>query len=473
MSATELNQPLVGERKPNKTYTYEIIQSLLFMVAYSTGLGILGSTYTFEKFHIDSLLADFLVMIFVMVTYTVSHHIIAYCCRESSEKYNFAEYLEDHFGKVAALVYDVLMTVHNIVLLAYIQFFVAHFMVEGRGAGNGDKAYYFLAIVNIPLIFVSLSTEFKKIRWFCVALLLCWVYIFIGRLVEISTICTSEQYWDEFPVASSHGIDTWVIKLIGLQLYFASAFQSLPFIYKEAKKQKIMSKVINLSAAIVPLIYLSVYIFYTLDPASAATGPSSPETSGNSTANTETETEPAGPAGNGTVALEAYQSCKTQLTYEYLTDYGRVLAGACAIIINVIPARFSLAQLLSGNDAETMKKASSSDKLLSALLIMCSIIMSLFMFNTTFWRVTVCLGVFLSCILGVFVPAIALLYSKEYRKAVWPNKPYTVETENKNKHHFITMQDNKKKIFIFAYLTWASIFGILGIVSGFFIMTDS
>ena len=469
MSATELNQPLVGEGKSHKTYTYEIIQSLLFMVAYSTGLGILGSTYTFEKFQISSLLADFLVMIFVVVTYTVSHHIIAYCCRESSEKFNFAEYLEDHFGKLAAIVYDILMTVHNIVLLAYIQFFVAHFMVEGggQGQGKGDSAYYFLAIVNIPLIFVSLSTEFKKIRWFCVALLLCWIYIFIGRLVEISVICKSEEYWNEFPVASSLGFDTWIIKLIGLQLYFASAFQSLPFIYKEAKKQKIMSKVINLSAIIVPLIYLSVYLFYTMDPASAAVDGGNSTDSGNST-----EPVPAEPVANGTLAL-AVESCKKNLKYEYLTDYGRVLAGACAIIINVIPARFAFAQLLAGNDAETMKKASSSDKLLSALLIMCSIIMSLFMFNTTFWRITVCLGVILSCILGVFVPAIALLFSKEYRKAVWPNKPYTIETENKNKHQFIKISEDKKKIFIFAYLTWASIFGILGIVSGFFIMTDS
>jgi hypothetical protein len=445
------------------------------MVAYSTGLGILGSTYTFEKFHIDSLLADFLVMIFVVVTYTVSHHIIAYCCRESSEKYNFAEYLEDHFGKIAALIYDVLMTIHNIILLAYIQFFVAHFMVEGRGTGNGDKAYYFLAIVNIPLIFVSLTTEFKKIRWFCIVLLLCWTYIFIGRLVEISTVCTSEEYWDQFPVASSSGFDTWVVKLIGLQLYFASAFQSVPFIYKEARKGKVMKRVINYSALIVPLIYLSVYLFYTLDPASIVIPSNNQETDiGGNTTTTDPSSPTDQPANATVVALQvAVESCKQNLFYEHITDYGRVLAGACAIIINVIPARFALAQLLSGNDAETMKKASSSDKLLSALLIMCSIIMSLFMFNTMFWRITVCLGVFLSCILGVFVPAIALLYSKEYRKAVWPSKPYNVETENRNKHSFIHMAEDKKKIFIFGYLTWASIFGILGIVSGFFIMTDS
>jgi len=466
MSTTHsLNQPLVeSSGSTKKSYTYEIIQSLLFMVAYSTGLGILGSTYTLDKFKIDSLLADFLIMIVVVVTYTVSHHMIAYCCRESSEKYNFAEYLEDHFGKATAMAYDVLMTIHNIVLLAYIQFFVAHFMVEGGGSeGHGDRAYYFLAIINIPLIIVSLASEFKKIRWFCIALLLCWLYILIGRVVEVSTICTGEEYWNEFPVASSQGFGTWLIKLLGLQLYFASAFQSVPFIYQQAKKQEVMSKVINFSAAIVLFIYFTVYIFYTLDPASAGE-----QTSAAAEEVAETNSTLA---GNVTALLDG-RSCKDDLQYTKMTDYGRVLAGACAIIINVIPARFALAQLLSGNDAETLKKASTSDKVLSALLIMLSIIMSLFMFNTTFWRVTVCLGVILSSILGVLVPAIGLMVSKEYSKVIWPTWERKVKTDNKNKHSFVRIAETKKKVFIFAYLAWAIIFAVLGIVSGFFIMTD-
>lgn len=456
MSANELKEGFIdSSNKPAKSYTFEIIQSLLFMIAYSTGLGILGSTYTLDKFRIDSLLADFLIMILVVTTYTVSHHMIAYCCRESSERYNFAEYLEDQFGKSAALVYDVLMTVHNIILLAYIQFFVAHFMVEDSSSGgHGDRAYYFLAIVNIPLIYVSLSSEFKKIKWFCIALLLCWVYILIGRIVEISNVCSGDEYWNEFPVSSSQGFGSWVIKLIGLQLYFASAFQSLPFIYKEAKKERVMSSVINYSAVCVLFVYFTVYIFYTLDPAS------------NIVVN-ETEDQVV-----GNLTVLAQTSCKSQLKYTFLTDFGRVLAGACAIIINVIPARFALAQLLSGNDASTLEKASSSDKVLSALLIMLSIIMSLFMFNTTFWRVTICLGVILSSILGILVPAIALMFSKEYSRIIWPNWKREVKTENKNKHHFIKLNEKSRKIFAFTYLTWASIFAIFGIVSGFFIMTD-
>lgn len=458
MSTNDLKEGLVDSNpKPSKSYTFEIIQSLLFMVAYSTGLGILGSTYTLGKFKIDSLLADFLVMILVVITYTVSHHMIAYCCRESSEKYNFAEYLEDHFGKIAAMIYDILMTIHNIILLAYIQFFVAHFMVESSSSGgHGDRAYYFLAIVNIPLIYVSLSSEFKRIKWFCIALLVCWLYILIGRIVEISTICTGEEYWSEFPVASSQGFGSWVIKLIGLQLYFASAFQSLPFIYKEAKKEKIIGSVINYSAVCALVVYFSVYIFYTLDPAS-----------GDSAVEGNDEN-----LGNAT-ALLAGESCKNQLKYTNLTDYGRVLAGACAIIINVIPARFAFAQLLSGNDASTLQKASSSDKILSALLIMLSIILSLFMFNTTFWRVTVCLGVILSSILGVLIPPIALMFSREYSRIIWPNWSREVKTTNKNKFHFIRLTENSRKVFIFSYLTWACIFSIFGIVSGFFIMTDS
>jgi hypothetical protein len=464
MLSSKLNQELMTKSKEadnEKSSAYEIIQSLLFMVAYSTGLGILGSTYTLEKFKIDSLLADFLIMFLVILTYTMSHHMIAYCCRESSEKFNFAEYLEDNFGKVAALIYDVLMTVHNLILLAYIQFFVAHFMVEGSGnEGKGDSAYYFLAIVNIPLIIVSLYSEFKKIRWFCIVLLVTWLYVFIGRIVDVSNACSSEDYWNEFPVQSKVGFDTWLIKLIGLQLYFASAFQSVPFIYKEAKKEEVMSKVINLASFFSLIIYFTVYLFYTMDPASKSDfiDPHHSEVSGNSTV----EEVPG-------------SSCKDNLSYQRVSDLGRVLAGACAIIINVIPARFSLAQLLSGNDAETLKKASGSDRVLSSLLLTGSIIMSLFMFNKPFWRVTVCLGVILSSLLGVLIPVIALMFSKEYSRIIWPNwkRPENPENKNKNENHFVKLTENLRKVFIFSYLGWASLFTIFGIVSGFFIMTDS
>ena len=442
--------------KSHKSHTFEIIQSVLFMVAYMSGLGILGSTYTLDKFSIDSLLADFFIMFLVLITYTVSHHMIAYCCRESSDLFNFAEYLEDHFGKAAAMTYDILMTVHNLILLAYIQFFVAHFMVEGSTSeGNGDSAYYFLAVVNIPLIFVSLYSEFKKIRWFCVGLLVIWAYIFIGRVVDVSSECSSEEYWNEFSVQSKAGVDTWLVKLIGLQLYFASAFQSVPFIYKEVKKEKVMSKAINYSGLIALVVYFTVYFFYTMDPAS-----------------NRVEDQEAGSDHvlNSTALLI---NCKSQIKYARVTDLGRVCAGACGLIINVIPARFSLSQLLSGNDAATLKKVSSSDRLLSALLLTFSMILSLFMFNKSFWRVTICIGVILSSILGVLIPVLALMFSKEYSSIIWPSWKREFTSENKNKHHFVLFTDSIRKVFIFSYLFWASLITIFGIVSGFFIMTDS
>lgn len=420
-----------------------------------SGLGILGSTYTLEKFNIDSLLADFFIMFLVLMTYTTSHHMIAYCCRESSDLYNFAEYLEDHFGKVAAMTYDILMTVHNLILLAYIQFFVGHFMVEGgTSEGHGDSAYYFLAIVNIPLIFVSLYSEFRKIRWFCIGLLVTWVYIFIGRVVDVSSECTSEEYWDGFNVQSKAGVDTWLVKLVGLQLYFASAFQSVPFIYKEAKKEKVMSKAINYSGLIALVVYFTVYFFYTMDPASSGV---------------VQEQEPSSDLNTTSLLI----NCKSQIKYARLTDLGRVLAGACGLIINVIPARFSLAQLLSGNDASTLKKVSTSDRLLSALLLTFSMILSLFMFNKSFWRVTICLGVILSSILGVLTPVLALMFSKEYSSIIWPSWKREFTSTNKNKHHFILFTESLRKVFIFSYLSWASLITIFGIVSGFFIMTDS
>jgi hypothetical protein len=407
----ELDQPLVSSQPSNNTY--QVIQSLFFMVAYSTGLGILGSTYTLTRFHINSVLVEFIIMLFVLLSYMFSHHMIAYCCRESSKKYNFAEYLEDHFGKAAAVVYDILLTIHNVILLSYIQFFVAYFMVDTNGSeGNADRAYYFLAVVNIPLIYFSLTGDFKRNKWFCVGILMTWLYVFIGKSLETYNNCSADQYWDDFPINGNEEFGTWIIKLIGLQLYFASAFQSVPFIYKEVKKQRVMNKVINWGAIYVLIVYLTVYVFYTFDPNSMIEDIEESE-----------DIDEVSEISNFTVRLDDDEfNCKSIGGYSNFIDYGRVLIGACGIIVNVIPARFALSQLLSGNDSENMRRVSGSDKFLTALLIMISIILALFMFNKTFWGVTVCLGVILSSVLGILVPTVAVLFTEEYSALLFKKK---------------------------------------------------
>lgn len=385
---------------------------------------------------------------------------IAYCCRESSEKFNFAEYLEDHFGKFAAICYDVLLSVHNFVLLSYLQFFMAHFMVETDNTeGNGDRAYYFLALVNIPLILVSLKGDFKKNKWFCIAMLVAWSYVFIGKLVETAHSCSSEEYWDEFPVNSSNGFGTWVVRLLGLQVYFASAFQAVPFVYKEVKKEKRMNKVINLSSVITLVVYLSVYVFFTFDPAS-------------SVVDVEDEEEFA---GNSTRLDQDYEvngnwtSCKENFEYEVINDYGRAVAAACALVINVIPARFALAQLLSGNDSGAMRNLSNSDRLVSAVLIFVSIVVALFMFNRTFWNLVLAVGVALSAFLGVLVPTVATLFSVEYSELF--NRPQgDLKGIVKNKRPLLDVSPLCKKIFIYSYLSWSVLLTLLSFLSSIFIL---
>ncbi|OMJ96201.1 hypothetical protein SteCoe_159 [Stentor coeruleus] len=460
---SDVKDPLLEGNSKSKSTTYEAIQALFFMVAFSTGLGILGSTDSLTKFGINSLLADFLVMIFVIITYTINHHIIAYCCRESSEEYNFAEYLEDKFGKAAAMIYDILMTIHNFILLAYIQRYLGGYVFGSPTAAgqDPDKAYYFLALINIPLIFISLTSDFKKIKWFCIVLLLAWVYIFTGGLVETVATCTSDEYWNSVPVLSVEGFDTWLIKLIGLQLYFSSAFQSLPFIYKEVKNGDVMKTVINASALASLLVYFTVYVFYTFENINISAEETNSEAGANATV-TNSTLSAISFVGENTI------KCGKDQDYVTLKAYGLALAGACAVIVNVIPARFALAQFLAGNDADTMKKASGSDRLLSVILIMGSIVLSLFMFNSKVWEVIICIGVVLTSILGIVVPPVALLFSKEYSHLLKIGKKPQEESEAQ----FLKTDDQKKKIFIFSYLVWIVFVAIVGIVAGFFIMID-
>ena len=103
-------------------------------------------------------------------------------------------------------------------------------------------------------------------------------------------------------------------------------------------------------------------------------------------------------------------------SYSRLRNYGIALIGACAVVVNVIPARFSLAQFLSGNDAATMQKASSQDGLLSVLLIMSSIILSLFMVNPTTLDIVIGIGVVLSSVLGIALPPVVIIFTKRYKK---------------------------------------------------------
>ena len=394
--------PVNAEGKPSAA-TYEVIQALFFMVAFSTALGILGSAQSLKDYGINSLLADFFILIFVILTYTVNHHMMAYCCKKSREKYNYAEYLEQHFGTAAAMIYDIFMTAHNVVLLAYIQQHITGAMFFATESKNNYAySYYILAVINIPLIFISLTSDFKKIKWFCIVMMLTWTYVFTGALVEV--VHNGDDYHGEFVGETPFG--TWVLKLVGLQLYFASAFQSLPFIYKEVKHVQTMKNVINLNALVTLAIFFTVYMYSTF----------------------------------------------VEGSYANLRSYGIALIGACAVVVNVIPARFSLAQFLSGNDAETMQKASSRDRLLSVLLIMSSIILSLFMVNPTTLDIVIGTGVVLSSILGIALPPVVIIFTKRYKKLLESN-------------------DYKKFLFI-AYLVWIAILSLCGIFGGFLIMIE-
>jgi hypothetical protein len=405
------------EPSKSKETTYEVIQALFFLVAFSTGLGVIGSTDIFKNFGIRSLLADFFIMVFVVLTYAVNHHITVRCCEISSEKYNYAEFIEDltksskykFLNKAPALIYDALMTVQNIILLAFIQQRIGGYLFGGvdNASSTYAQSYYSLALINIPLIFISLTSDFKKIKWFCIVMILAWIYIFIGEFVDSVNSYSSEDWTDHFSVTSPSGFGSWVIKLVGFQIYFAGAFHSIPFIYKEVKSRKNMTNVINFSAVLTLIIYITVYFYTTLNIESAA--------------------------------------------YAKLNSYGLVLIGACLVLVNIIPARFSLAQFLAANDSAALNKSSSKDKLLAVLLIITSIILSLFMVNEYLWNFFIGLGVILSSFLGVFIPPFLFLATKDVKDIISsPRLP--------------------RKIGFIAYLSWAGVLAFAGIVGGFFII---
>lgn len=404
--------PILGGFKlaANDYSVFDVIQATFYMVAFSTSLGLMGSKESIIKFGIDSNLAEFIVMVIVIFTYTLNHHITAYCSRLSTEKYNYAEFIEDNFGKKIAMTYDILMTTHNLILLGFIQQHITRYIFDGilRADLSYSITYYTLTIINIPLVFISITGDFKNIKWFCIVIVVAWVYIFIGSVVETVHSTTFKDYFSALKIFSGTGLGSWILKLIGFQLYFASGFQSLPFIYNEVKQETTMKHVINCSAVITLLIYFSLYAFSTF----------------------KCDSDP----------YVTFRSC------------GLVLIGCCAVVVNIVPARFALAQFLAGNDAETMKKTSGSDRVLSSLLILGSVIVSLCMVNSDVWNCVIGLAIILSSFLGVAVPPLIFLVTDKAQR--------------------IIDGDLNGRLYFYGYLLWCLTIASLGITAGLLVIVE-
>ena len=409
---------LDDKQKDEEKQGTDIIVPLLLLVITGCGMCISGLDTVLFIYNIRSYAYAFIILVMITATYWLNHGIIHDACVEKKSS-SYAELIHSLWGRKRGLGVQSLMAIHNILIIAYLQQRIAINAFEVFHNDNTSKsiydfngnwpnfiqyliqagiqytdAFYYVAIANIPLILLALQTEFKKIRWFAIIGILIWIYLCIGIITEgfsqdSHSMWASGTYFFQDP-------DLWMLTSIGVLAYFMSSFQIIPYLHHQLKDDSAaMKKVINISSVASAIIVSSVFFYYlfTKNP-----------------------------------------------NLDYLRHLGLVIITGCVTIINVLPTREFIVQILK----ETPHKQKTRDRFLTLLILTFTLFLSIFYIKIANLKVFLGLGTMLTGVLGFIFPAAVYFKSSE-------SKP-------------------ERKVRVILVLLWNILLGLTVFSSGIFMM---
>jgi amino acid permease len=381
-----------GEHK--KKGPDEIIPFLLLLVTAS-GMGVSGVGWALYIFNIKSFTWGFFLLLVFSITYYFNHIIIVNACYESGQ-YSFSKLIKHHWGRKRGLTVQIAMAIHCIIVITYLQqrISVNAYKVFHSDVGifpSYTDTFYYVAIANIPLILLALQNKYERIRWFAIIGILVWVYLFIGVFTEASASDIS-FFSDAGQLFPEPGI--WMLTSVGLLGYFMSSFQIIPYLCQEVKCKDTMKRVVFKSSIGSLIIIATVIMYFGL---------------------------------------------KTNADLNSVRFTGFVIIGACVTIINVLPTRELIVQIL---EEKAKDKQNTRDRFITLCVLSLTLILSIFINNVETWQVFVGLGAILTALLGFVFPGV--LFFK------------------------IAEKDEEKKKYI--VLVWNVILGLVVFVAGVFMM---
>lgn len=381
-----------GEHK--KKGPDEIIPFLLLLVTAS-GMGVSGVGWALYIFNIKSFTWGFFLLLVFSITYYFNHIIIVNACYESKQ-FSFSKLIKHHWGRKRGLTVQIAMAIHCIIVITYLQ---QRISVNAYKAFHSDvgifpsytDTFYYVAIANIPLILLALQNKYERIRWFAIIGILVWVYLFIGVFTEASASNIS-FFSDAGQLFPEPGI--WMLTSVGLLGYFMSSFQIIPYLCQEVNCKDTMKRVV-FKSSIGSLIIITTVIMYF--------------------------------------------AFKTNADLNSVRFTGFVIIGACVTIINVLPTRELIVQIL---EEKAKDKQNTRDRFITLCVLSLTLILSIFINNVETWQVFVGLGAILTALLGFVFPGVLFLKTAE--------------------------KDEEKKKYI--VLVWNVILGLVVFVAGVFMM---
>lgn len=362
MADNNPSEPLVSQKeKDNSSDSSQskvdtLVPTLLILFTGS-GMCISGLAYALMVFNIKGFLWGFFLLAVISGTYWVNHRIISRACSEAKES-SYSKLIHHHWGRKRGITIQIAMAVHNIIIIAYLQqriaanaFFAIH---EGDSVLQYTDAFYYVAIANIPLILLALQSSFERIRWFAIIGILVWTYLFIGVITEGFS---SEEIFAStgsfFPDA-----DVWMLTSIGLLAYFMSSFQIIPYLHGEVKHCGAMKSVINNGAIGSIVLVFTVFMYFSFSQIS---------------------------------------------TLNFLRHCGLALIGSCVTIINVLPTREFIVQILQEKAKDKQK---TRDRFITLFVLSATLFLSIFFVDVYNWQVFVGIGTILTSLLGFVFPAV-------------------------------------------------------------------
>ena len=185
-----------------------------------------------------------------------------------------------------------------------------------------------------------------------------------------------------------------MLTTIGILAYFMSSFQIIPYLHGEIKDKQIMEKTVNFGA-IGSIVMISSVILYFL--------------------------------------------FSKNDNLDYIRHASFAIIGSCVTIINVLPTREFIIQILQ---KKGKLKQKTRDMLITLAILTFTMFLSILLVNVNNWKIFIGLGTILTSLLGFIFPAILYFIVA---------KP----------------EDNTKKIFL---LAWNSLLGLIIFVSGIFMI---
>ena len=339
----------------SQSKTDTLVPTLLILFT-SSGMCIAGLGYALETFNIRGFFWGFIILSLVAVTYWVNQRIITRACHESG-KHSYSKIILHYWGRKRGLTIQIAMAVHNILIIAYLQQRVAahiYGVFHDGGIIAYTDAFYYVAIANIALILMALQTSFDRVRWFAIIGILVWVYLFIGVITEgFSNDKIFGDAGEAWPAP-----DMWMLTSIGLMSYFMSSFQVVPFLHSEVKNEAVMISVVNRGAIGSGILVLSVFLYFSFNELAEL---------------------------------------------DFLRHAGIVVIGSCVTIINVLPTREFIVQILQ-EDAKDKQK--TRDRFITIFILTFTLFFSIFYVNRGNWQAFVGLGTILTSLLGFIFPAV-------------------------------------------------------------------